>query len=75
MASEVTQHTMPNGATCWYRDKDHGYFKSSNGDGTCSGKIPGVTTIAKNAGDTKQKSWERGGAAVRYSFQRAHAFG
>jgi hypothetical protein len=43
---------MPNGAVVYYRDSDHSYWKSYEG-GQVSGRVPGISTIAKAGnGDT-----------------------
>ena len=47
--SDVTRHEMPNGDVCFYRDSDHAYWERSLDDGKCSGRIPGISTVAKCA--------------------------
>jgi hypothetical protein len=51
-APNVERHEMPNGAVVYYRDADHSYWKGYEG-GQVSGRIPGISTIAKAGnGDT-----------------------
>jgi hypothetical protein len=51
-APNVERHEMPNGAVVYYRDADHSYWKGYDGR-TVSGRIPGISTIAKAGnGDT-----------------------
>jgi hypothetical protein len=51
-APNVARHEMPNGAVVYYRDADHSYWKGYEG-GQVSGRIPGISTIAKAGnGDT-----------------------
>jgi hypothetical protein len=51
-APNVERHEMPSGAVVYYRDADHSYWKGYEG-GQVSGRIPGISTIAKAGnGDT-----------------------
>jgi hypothetical protein len=51
-APNVARHEMPNGAVVYYRDADHSYWKSYE-NGQVSGRVPGISTIAKAGnGDT-----------------------
>jgi hypothetical protein len=51
-APNVERHEMPSGAVVYYRDADHSYWKGYDGR-TVSGRIPGISTIAKAGnGDT-----------------------
>jgi hypothetical protein len=51
-APNVARYEMPNGAVVYYRDADHSYWKGYEG-GQVSGRIPGISTIAKAGnGDT-----------------------
>jgi hypothetical protein len=44
---------MPSGATVYYRDKDHAYWTGHDEKtGKCSGRVPGISTVSKNCGDT-----------------------
>jgi hypothetical protein len=50
---EVARHDMPSGDTVFYRDSDHAYWAGyDEQSGKCSGRVPGISTIAKNSGDT-----------------------
>lgn len=43
---------MPNGDVVFYRDSDHAYWQEHDeAKGTCSGRIPGVSTVSKHDGD------------------------
>jgi hypothetical protein len=51
-APNVERHEMPNGAVVYYRDADHSYWERYD-NGQVSGRIPGISTIAKAGnGDT-----------------------
>jgi hypothetical protein len=51
-APNVARHEMPNGAVVYYRDADHSYWERYD-NGQVSGRIPGISTIAKAGnGDT-----------------------
>jgi hypothetical protein len=51
-APNVARHEMPNGAVVYYRDADHSYWERYD-NGQVSGRVPGISTIAKAGnGDT-----------------------
>jgi hypothetical protein len=43
---------MPSGDTVYYKPGDHSYWQEHKGGESCSGRVPGISTIAKNSGDT-----------------------
>lgn len=46
--SDVTRHDLPSGETVFYRDRDHSYWTGyDEGTGKCSGRMAGVSTVAK----------------------------
>jgi hypothetical protein len=51
-APNVARHEMPNGAVVYYREADHSYWTGYD-NGQVSGRVPGISTIAKAGnGDT-----------------------
>lgn len=51
--SAVERHELPNGSVVFYKDADHSYWTGHDErTGKCSGRIPGISTVAKNDGDT-----------------------
>jgi hypothetical protein len=65
MSVEITRHEMPNGGVVYFKEyttpeeqerhrDHHSYWRESNGDGSCSGRLPGISTIAKCDGDNNK---------------------
>jgi hypothetical protein len=51
--SHVERHELPSGAAIYFKVDQHSYWTGYDEDkGTCSGRIGGASTIAKNNGDT-----------------------
>lgn len=55
----VTRHQQPDGPEVFYKDgpglvpaQQHSYWRGYTGDGSCSGRLAGISTVAKNDGDT-----------------------
>src|SRR5262245_23297788 len=52
ITTDVETHEMPNGEVVYYRDSSHSYWREHDGNGRCSGRIPGISTISKCDGST-----------------------
>lgn len=50
--SEVERFDMPNGTSVFYKDASHSYWGGyDEKKGTCSKRIPGISTVSKHDGD------------------------